>query len=197
MARYRIRTGGRAAHAGMAPEAGINAIIEAAQQAIYLHGLNDLPNGTSVSVTMIEGGFTVNVIPPQAEMRVDVRFLKATEATRVDGAIQALAPILPGASVTVEGGIDRGPMEYDEQMRRVVAQLKEIGASLGLEIHQDGSGGASDGNFTAAMGIPTLDGMGPAGEGLHATHEHIVLRSLPRRAALLARLLVDWEMVRM
>jgi glutamate carboxypeptidase len=193
MARYTVRATGRASHAGMYPEAGINAVIEAAHQALYLHGLNDLPNGTSVSVTMIEGGFTFNVIPPEAELKVDVRFLKATEARRVDDAIQALGPVLPGAAVTVEGGIDRGPMEHDDQMRRVVDQLKAVGASIGLEVHTDGSGGASDGNFTAAMGVPTLDGMGPAGVGLHAAHEHILLRSLPRRAALLARLLVDWD----
>ncbi len=196
IARYTIRTTGRASHAGQAPEAGINAVIEAAHQAIVLHGLNDLPNGTSVSVTVIEGGIATNVIPPEATLQVDVRFLKASEAERVDAAIEQLSPVLPGAAVIVEGGIDRGPMERDAQMERVFAQVRDLGATIGLEVYEDGSGGASDGNFTAAMGIPTLDGAGPAGIGLHAAHEQVQIRTLSRRAALLARLLVDWDMGR-
>jgi glutamate carboxypeptidase len=193
---YTIRTEGRASHAGQAPEAGINAVIEAAYQAIELHKLNDLPNGTSVSVTMIEGGITSNVIPPSATLRVDVRFLQASEAERVDTAIKNLSPVLPGASVIIEGGIDRGPMERDAQMIRVVKQVQDIAASLGMEQREDGSGGASDGNFTAAMGIPTLDGLGADGKGLHAAHEQITIRSLHRRAALLARILVEWDMAK-
>jgi glutamate carboxypeptidase len=191
---YTVHTQGRASHAGQAPEAGINAVIEAAHQALELHKLNNLSQGTSVSVTMIQGGFTSNVIPPEAQIHVDVRFLDAAEAARVDRAIHGLTPVLPGAEVTVTGGIDRGPMPRDEQMQRVVTQVKAIGTALGLELREDGSGGASDGNFTAAMGIPTLDGLGPNGIGLHAAHEQITIRSLPRRAALLAQLLIDWDM---
>jgi glutamate carboxypeptidase len=194
IARYTVRTVGRASHAGQAPESGINAVIEAAHQALYLHSLNDLPNGTSVSVTVIQGGIGINVIPPEASMEVDVRFLKATEAARVDTAVQNLTPRLPGAAVTVEGGVDRGPMERDEQMIRAFRYVQEIGRSLGLELPEGGSGGASDGNFTAAMGIPTLDGLGGDGLGLHAAHEQVRIRSLPRRAALLAKLLIDWDM---
>jgi len=185
---------GRAAHAGNAPEAGINAIIEAAHQALTLYALNDLPNGTSVSVTRIAGGIAGNVIPPEASLFVDVRFLKASEAQRVDAAVRGLQPALPGAQVAVSGGIDRGPMEHNEQMARTVAQARAIAASIGLELHTGGSGGASDGNFTAALGVPTLDGLGGAGTGLHALHEQVIIDSLPRRAALLARLLCDWEM---
>ena len=193
-ARYHVTTKGRASHAGQAPEQGINAVIEAAHQAIFLHGLNDLPQGTSVSVTMIEGGIAINVIPPEASLQVDVRFLKMSEAERVDRIVQTLQPVLPGAAVEVKGAIDRGPMERDEQMVRAFRQVQEIGASLGLELREDGSGGGSDGNFTAAMGIPTLDGLGADGIGLHATHEQVNIRSLPRRAALLAKLLQDWDM---
>lgn len=196
IARYTVRTTGRASHAGQAPEAGVNAVIEAAHQAIYLHSLNDLPNGTSVSVTMIQGGIATNVIPPEATLQVDVRFLKASEAERVHRAILGLSPVLPGAGVTVEGQIDRGPMERDEQMIRAFAQAKEIAASLGLELTEGGSGGASDGNFTAAMGIPTLDGLGAGGAGLHAAHEQVHIRTLHRRAALLAKMLCDWDMAR-
>ncbi|MBN1565265.1 MAG: M20 family metallopeptidase [Anaerolineae bacterium] len=191
---YTVQTKGRASHAGQAPEAGINAVIEVAHQALALHKLNDLPNGTSVSVTMVQGGIATNVIPPTATLQVDVRFLKAAEAGRVNTAIKGLTPVLPGAEVIVEGDIDRGPMERNEQMVRVVNQVKAIAASLGIDQREDGSGGASDGNFTAAMGIPTLDGLGPEGLGLHATHEQITIRSLHRRAALLAKMLLDWDM---
>ncbi|MBN1200949.1 MAG: M20 family metallopeptidase [Anaerolineae bacterium] len=194
VAHYMVYTIGRASHAGNAPEAGINAIIEAAHQALALHALNDLPNGTSVSVTTVRGGIANNVIPPEAALEVDVRFLKASEAERVDRAIKTLSPVLPGAGVRVEGGIDRGPMERDEQMVRVFAQAQAIACSIGLEVGEAGSGGASDGNFTAAMGLPTLDGLGAGGIGLHAAHEQVVVRSLPRRAALLAKLLCDWDM---
>ncbi len=193
---YTVHTKGRASHAGQAPEAGINAVIEAAHQALALHKLNDLPNGTSVSVTMIEGGFTTNVIPPSATLHVDVRFLKASEAARVDTAIKNLTPVLPGAEVIVMGEIDRGPMERDEQMIRVVKQVQAIAASLGMDQREEGSGGASDGNFTAAMGIPTLDGLGPDAKGLHAAHEQITIRSLHRRAALVAKMLVEWDMTK-
>jgi glutamate carboxypeptidase len=191
--RYIIRAKGRASHAGQAPEAGINAVIEAAHQALYLHSLNDLPNGTSVSITTISGGIASNVIPPEATIDVDVRFLKAAEAARVDAAIQALSPVLPGAGVEVIGGIDRGPMERNEQMIRVARQAQEIGRMIGLELREDGSGGASDGNFTAAIGVPTLDGLGADGKGLHAAHEQVIIRSLHRRAALLAKMLIEWD----
>ena len=194
IARYKVTAQGRAAHAGQAPENGINAVIEAAHQALAVHSLNDLPNGTSVSVTVMHGGFATNVIPAEATFDVDVRFLKASEAGRVDRAIKTLAPVLPGAAVSVEGEIDRGPMERDEQMGRVVAQAQAIARSLGMEVGEGGSGGASDGNFTAAMGIPTLDGLGAGGIGLHAAHEQVQIPSLPRRAALVAKLLCDWDM---
>lgn len=192
--RYTVRTQGRASHAGQAPEAGINAVIEAAHQALALHGLNDLRNGTSVSVTMVDGGIATNVIPPDATLEVDVRFLQASEAARVSRAIEGLGPVLPGAGVEVEGGIDRGPMEYNALMIRTVQQAKALAAGIGLALREDGSGGASDGNFTAALGIPTLDGLGPGGIGLHAAHEQVQIGSLPRRAALLAALLAGWRM---
>ncbi|MBN1678871.1 MAG: M20 family metallopeptidase [Anaerolineae bacterium] len=192
--RYVVHTSGVASHAGNAPEAGVNAVIEAAHQALAVHTLNDLKNGTSVSVTMIKGGITSNVIPPDASFEVDVRFLKASEAERIDTAIRSLTPVLPGAGVRVEGGIDRGPMERDAQMIRALQQAQAVGRSLGMELSEAGSGGASDGNFTAAMGIPTLDGLGAEGAGLHAHHEQLVVRSLPRRAALVAKILLDWDM---
>lgn len=197
IARYTVHTKGRAAHSGQAPEQGINAIIEAAHQALAIHALNDLPNGTSTSVNMLNGGIAMNVIPPEASLTVDVRFMMASEAQRVDQAMKQLGPTLPGAQVIVEGGIDRGPLERNDMMLRAFGQLREIAASIGLEqLREEGSGGASDGNFTAAMGIPTLDGMGAGGSGLHAAHEQVHIWSLHRRAALLAQTLIAWDMGR-
>lgn len=193
VARYWVKSTGLAAHSGNAPEAGINAIIDSAHQAIKVHDMSDLPNGTSASITQVKGGIALNVIPPESEFFVDVRFLKQTEYERIDAAINKLEPIVPGAQVDVRGYLDRPPMERNAQMLETYAQVKAIGESIGLNIRETGSGGGSDGNFTAALGIPTIDGMGPDGEGIHAKHEQIYIRSLPRRAALMAAILRDWQ----
>lgn len=190
---YTITVEGRPAHAGNAPEQGINAVIELAQQALRLHALNDLKNGTSVSVTVFHGGSATNVIPAKASAEVDVRTLNARAWDEIKAQITNLRPFIPGAKVTVTPGHVRGPMEHNEQMKRTFAQCKAIGERYGLTVREDGSGGGSDGNFTAHMGIPTLDGLGPQGDGLHALHEHVVLASLPRRATLLAAMLKDWQ----
>jgi glutamate carboxypeptidase len=145
-------------------------------------------------VTVINGGIAVNVIPPEASLSIDVRFTKASEAARVEAAIAALGPNVPGATVTVEGSLDRGPMERNEQMIRVFGQAQRLAHAIGLDLIETGSGGASDGNFTAALGIPTLDGVGPGGQGLHAAHEQVQISSLHRRAALLSKMLIEWQM---
>jgi glutamate carboxypeptidase len=190
---YEVEAIGRASHAGNAPEQGINAIVELAQQIMVLNGLNDLKNGTSVSVTTVEGGITMNVIPPNARAQVDVRTLTAQAYNEVDARIRALQPFVPGAQVKVSQHHARGPMERNAQMIAAFAQARAIGAALGLTVREDGSGGGSDGNFTAFEGITTLDGLGPQGAGLHAEDEHVVLNSLPRRAALIAGMLRDWQ----
>ncbi len=190
---YTVSVEGRPSHAGNAPEQGINAVIELAQQALRLHALNDLKNGTSVSVTVFHGGSATNVIPAKASAEVDVRTLNARAWDEISAQITNLTPFIPGAKVTVTPGHARGPMEHNEQMKRTFAQCKAIGERYGLTVREDGSGGGSDGNFTAHMGIPTLDGLGPQGDGLHALHEHVVLASLPRRATLLAAMLKDWQ----
>ncbi len=192
--RYWVRSEGIASHAGNAPEAGINAIVENAHQAIRVHDLNDLHNGTSVSVTQVNGGVAMNVIPPQAEFYVDVRFTKAVEADRIDQQIKSLQPVLPGSNLSIRGYVDRYPMERNEQMIDTFKQAKAIADEINLPLGEAFSGGGSDGNFTAAIGIPTLDGMGPEGAGMHATHEHVLIRSLPRRAALIAAILKEWKM---
>lgn len=194
IATYTVRTVGRQAHAGGAPEEGINAVVELAHQIIALHRLNDLQNGTSVSVTVVKGGHASNVIPDSAEAQADVRTLTIEAAGRIDAAVRDLHPVLPGAQVIVEGGESRPPLERDEKMLRAFAQARQIGEAVGVAVREGGSGGASDGNFTAAIGVPTLDGMGPTGAGLHAVHEHVLLSSVPEKVALIAAMLKDWQM---
>lgn len=194
--RYTIRSKGLAAHAGNAPEAGINAVIDSAHQALKLHDMNDLPNGTSVSVTQSTGGIGPNIIPPQAELFVDVRFTKPEEGERIDQAIKDLEPVMLGGQLDVDGGLDRHPLERNETMIATYRQAKQIAEALGLPLRETFSGGVSDGNFTASVGVPTLDGLGPEGEGMHALHEHLLIRSLPRRTALIAGILRDWKMAK-
>jgi glutamate carboxypeptidase len=192
IATYKIHVEGRPSHAGNAPEQGINAIVELAQQILKINKLNDLQRGTSVSVTMAEGGSAMNVIPASAQVTIDTRFLTMLEMKRIQTALDELEPLTPGAKVHLEVVHQRGPMEHDDQMKAVFAQTKAIGESYGLTVREDGSGGGSDGNITASLGIATLDGLGPQGDGLHALHEHVVINSLPTRATLMAGILKDW-----
>ena len=193
VASYDLLAEGRASHAGNAPEQGINAIVELAQQICALNEMNDLQHGTSVSVTVVEGGITTNVIPPRATAQVDVRALTVRAQADVDAAILGLQARVPGARLQVTRHHRRDPMERNEQMIAAFGQARAIGAELGLTVREDGSGGGSDGNFTAAAGITTLDGLGPQGDGLHAEHEHVIINSLPQRAALVAGILRDWQ----
>ncbi len=194
VADFKIKVTGRASHAGGAPEQGINAVVELAHQILKINGLNDLKNGTSVSPTVISGGHATNVIPDQAQAYVDVRFLTQAESDRIDAAMAELYPVLPGATLEITGGDHRPPLERNDQMRAVYAQAKRIGTELGLTIDEAGSGGGSDGNFTASVGTPTLDGMGPTGEGLHAAHENVLISSVPDKVALVAAMLREWQM---
>ena len=193
VASYDLLAEGRASHAGNAPEQGINAIVELAQQICALNEMNDLQHGTSVSVTVVEGGITTNVIPPRATAQVDVRALTVRAQADVDAAILGLQARVPGARLQVTRHHRRDPMERNEQMIAAFGQARAIGAELDLTVREDGSGGGSDGNFTAAAGITTLDGLGPQGDGLHAEHEHVIINSLPQRAALVAGILRDWQ----
>ncbi|MBK9125293.1 MAG: M20 family metallopeptidase [Chloroflexi bacterium] len=192
LATFRVHVEGRAAHAGNQPEKGINAIVELAQQIDKINQLNDLKNGTSVSVTMIDGGSAGNVIPAKASAYIDTRVMTLRALATIKDSLSNLHPHIPGAKVWLEEIHSREPMEHNAQMERSFAQCKAIGEKLGLTVREDGSGGGSDGNITAAMGVPTLDGLGPQGDGLHALHEHVVINSLPQRAALVAGMLKEW-----
>jgi glutamate carboxypeptidase len=190
IATYTLSIEGRPAHAGNAPEQGINSIIEFAQQAMEVNKLNDLKNGTSVSVTMVKGGSAGNVIPAHTEAYIDTRMMTVKVLEELDEALSKLTPFVPGSHLTVKRNHYRPPME---RAPGAYEQAKKIGEALGVSVREDGSGGGSDGNFTAAMGIPTLDGLGPQGDGLHALHEHVVLSSLPTRSTLIAGILRDWQ----
>jgi glutamate carboxypeptidase len=192
IATYKIEIEGLPAHAGTAPEKGINAINEFALQVVKLMGLNDYRGGTTISVTMVEGGSATNVIPAHLVGHVDTRALTMQAWEDTYDTMMGLTPFVPGAKITVEKINGHKPMEHDAQMIRNFAQCKQIGANYGLTIREDGSGGASDGNTVAALGISVLDGLGPQGDGLHALHEQVVIKSMPRRATLIAGMLKDW-----
>lgn len=192
IATYIMEIEGLPSHAGNAPEKGINAISEFAQQVMAIHAMNDLKRGTSLNVTVVSGGSASNVIPAHVRAMVDTRAITMEAWNDTRDKLMALEPVVPGAklSFTLEHG--HSPMERNAQMERNFAQCKAIGERYGLVVREDGSGGASDGNTVASMGIGVLDGLGPQGDGLHALHEHVVIASMPRRATLLAAMLKDW-----
>ena len=190
-ATYAIAIEGRAAHAGVEPEKGVNALSELAHQIQAIHALADPKRGTTLNVGVARGGTRSNVVPAQAEAEVDLRSSELAESQRVDRAMLSLAPHLPGARVTVTRRSQKPPMERTPQIAALFQRARAIGAGMGVTLDEGSTGGGSDGNLTAAAGVPTLDGLGPEGEGAHAENEHILVESLPRRAALIAGLLVE------
>jgi glutamate carboxypeptidase len=189
---FTIRARGRAAHAGADHRKGINAIEEMAHQVIAIQALTDYSLGTTVSVGEIRGGTASNVVPEECRVEVDFRVTHPGEAARLLEVINGLQPRLSGTTLEITGGLNRPPMVRDERMQRTFETAKDIAARQGIILQEGSTGGGSDGNFTAALGIPTLDGLGPGGDGGHAAHEHVLLSSLPERAALLAALLSEW-----
>lgn len=188
---YLVRVAGRAAHAGVEPQKGISATQELAHQILALHALNDYAAGTTVNVGVVQGGTRPNVVAAEAEAHVDVRVQTLAEGDRIDAAIRGLRANLPGAVLEVDGGLNRPPMERSPAMVELFQRARQIAQAMGVELDEGSTGGGSDGNFTAALGVPTLDGLGPEGEGAHAAHEHVLTDSLPRRTALLAGLMID------
>jgi len=187
---FTIEAIGRAAHAGVEPERGINAIVELAHQVIKLHAMNDVEKGTSVSCGVIDGGTVTNVVPARAEVRIDCRVWTMAEGERIEAAIKALQPVLPGATLKISGGWNRPPLER-AVTGELYAQAKEIAATLGLDLKEGATGGGSDGNITGALGIPTLDGLGVPGHGAHADHEHIETDKIAATAARLVAFLLE------
>lgn len=188
--RFTIEVEGKAAHAGVAPEEGCSAIVELARQVLHATELNDARVGTTVSVGLIRGGTAANVVPADAAAEVDVRAASMAAASEVEVALRSFTALTAGTKVNVRGGFVRPPMERTAAIAALFARAREIAARLGLVLTEGSTGGGSDGNFTAALGIPTLDGLGVHGGGAHAENEHIIVDSLPQRAALLASLLL-------
>jgi len=184
---------GRSTHAGADHEGGVNAIEEMAHQIMSLQNLTHYKNGTTVNVGVIKGGTRSNVVPDECSVEVDIRVLTPAEADSTYAAITSLKPFNPKATVTVSGGLNRPPMPRTSIIAQAFTQAQQIAASLGLSITEGGTGGASDANFVAPLGIPVLDGLGPIGYGAHSEREHIVIKSLPERAALLAAILSEWK----
>jgi glutamate carboxypeptidase len=180
---------GVSAHAGIDPRKGASAIHEIARQILALEALRDLDRGVSVNVGTITGGSRSNVVAETAEATIDVRVPTMEDAARIEAAVLGLQSVNPQVRLDVRGGVGRPPMERTEGVGRLYLQAREVAKTLGRDLAEGGTGGGSDGNFTAALGVPTLDGLGPDGDGAHALHEHVLLADLPWRAAFLAGLL--------
>ncbi|WP_418058842.1 M20 family metallopeptidase [Pimelobacter simplex] len=188
---YEIHLTGRAAHAGLEPEKGINAGVELAHQVLALGALSDSEAGTTVTPTASNAGTTLNTVPAAASVSVDVRAWTVAEQERVDAAIRALTATLPGASISVRGGINRPPLE-ESSSRELFARASRLAEALGQPpVSATAVGGASDGNFTAGVGTPTLDGLGAVGGGAHADSEHVVVDRLVDRTILLQALVAE------
>ncbi len=189
VANYTLRALGRAAHVGADPKEGISAVTELAHQILAAQALAAPERGTTVIAGLIGGGTASNVVPAEAWAEVDVRFATGDEAARIDTAMRALAPVVPGARLEITGGVNRPPLERTDAGVALYRAARAVAAEIGVDLPEGSTGGASDGNFTAALGVPTLDGLGPQGGGAHAVHEHVLVEDLPRRVALLRRLL--------
>src|SRR4029079_4478964 len=186
---FAVTFAGRAAHAGLEPDEGASALMELAHFTLFAAALTRRDAGTTVAPTVGQGGARTNVVPESARLSVDCRVWTKAEAERVAAALRAYEPRDPRVRVALEGGFDRPPLEATPAAEALYERAKAIAAELGFPLPAARVGGASDGNLTAAAGIPTLDGLGPLGDGAHARPEWVLAGDLPRRAELLARLL--------
>jgi glutamate carboxypeptidase len=186
---YTLRVRGVAAHAGLDPTKGHSAILELARQIAVIAKLNNLPQGISVNPGVIQGGTRTNVIAAEASVAIDVRIQRAQQAAAIDRKLRALKPFDKHCQLEITGGINRLPMERTSGVAALYKKAQSIAREVGWKLDEASVGGGSDGNFTAALGIPTLDGMGGVGDGAHATYEHIIISELPRRAFLLAEMI--------
>ena len=182
---------GVAAHAGLEPEKGASAILELARQTERLHSLTDPARGVSVNVGVFNGGTRSNVVAAEARAEIDLRFSAAEDARRLEEAITAARPFDERVRLTIEGGVNRPPLERTAQVASLFELARGVAARLDFELGEAAVGGASDGNFAAALGVPVLDGLGVDGDGAHAAHEHIESAALARRAALIAGLIAS------
>ena len=186
---FELTVRGISAHAGLEPEKGSSAISELAVQILAVEALADHERGVSVNVGLVNGGSRPNVVPDHARAVIDVRASTRDDAQRIEDAIRALSPERTGTSLQVHGGFSRPPLERSQAVGDLYEMARSVAAELGHDLAEGSAGGGSDGNLTAALGIPTLDGLGAIGDGAHALHEHVEIAQLPWRAALLAGLI--------
>ncbi len=180
---------GRPAHAGNDPRAGVSAITELAHQILAINKLNDYERGGTVNVGVAGGGVLSNVIAAEARAVVDMRFPTVEEGKRITEAMLNLRPVIDGARIEVRGGANRPPLVRTAESGKLFEHARELASEIDLDLKEGSVGGGSDGNFIAALGVPVLDGLGVDGAGAHAEHEHIIISDIPRRAALLTRLI--------
>jgi glutamate carboxypeptidase len=188
--RYTLRVEGRAAHAGLDFERGASAIVEAAHQALAISALSRPARGLTLNPGLISGGSRVNVVAANAELAIDVRFRTAAQGAQADAALRRLRPRDPRCRLVWEGGIERPPFERTRETVRLYRLAAKAAAQLGFELGEAAVGGASDGNLTAALGVPTLDGLGAVGDRAHSPEEFVIAKDMPLRAALLAELIL-------
>lgn len=188
---FHLGVTGVAAHAGVDHEKGANAILELSRQVVKLQKMTDYGRGITVSVGTVRGGAAANVVPECAEAEVDFRFSKPADGRRLEERIRRLRSFDPRCRLELMGGINRPPLERTAAVSGLYHKAKAIAARIGMQLGEGDTGGGSDGSFTAALGIPTLDGLGVDGDGAHAAHEHILIDDLPRRAALLSLLVQE------
>jgi glutamate carboxypeptidase len=187
---YEVIVRGVAAHAGIEPQKGASAVHELAHQILRINAVQNLDRGISVNVVKVTGGLRSNVIPDEACALVDVRVPSAAAAAEVDAAFRGLTPVDSRTTIEAQGGFDRPPLERSPAVEQLYRRAQDVARELGQhELAEGGTGGGSDGNFTAAIGVPTLDGIGAIGDGAHALHEHVDIDALPDRAALIAGLI--------
>jgi len=189
--RFELEIHGLASHAGAAHERGVSAVEELAHQILRLEAMTDYQRGVTVNVGVVQGGSKVNVRPASAWAEIDLRVTTAEEGEHMTGVIRGLRPVNPNTSLLISGRMNRPPWETSPVGQALFERARRAGARLGMDLYAAGTGGGSDGNFTAALGVPTLDGLGIVGDDAHAVTEWVDMASMPRRAALLAELILD------
>jgi glutamate carboxypeptidase len=186
---YHLQVTGHAAHAGLDFSRGASAILELAHQVAEIAKLSDLERGTTVNVGVIRGGTRTNVIAAEASAEIDVRIARIEDGPKIDAKLRSLRPLNHRCKLEISGGINRPPMERTQGVAQLYEKAVAVAKELGWKAEEAAVGGGSDGNFTTAVGAPTLDGLGAVGEGAHAAHESVMIEELPRRAALLSLLI--------
>ncbi len=186
---YTLRVKGKASHSGLDFDAGASATLELARQLLEIAKFTDLERGITLNPGVIGGGTRTNVVAEEAWANIDLRVWRMTDAERIDSKLRALRPVDGRTSLTIEGAVNRPPLERSDAVVKLYERARQIAKELGVDLGESQVGGGSDGNFTAALGIPTLDGIGAVGEGAHAANESVLIDRLADRVALVARLI--------